>query len=215
METKNYLDDITEIKQMMHRSSRFLSLSGLSGVLAGIYALIGAYIAKQQIQNYVGPTEAYRGSDSIGLLNAISSPSLMRTLLLIAIIVVALAMITGVLLSIKKSKKSGEKLWDVSSKRLFVNFFIPLVAGGLFCMALLQNRYYDMIAPATLIFYGLACVNASKHTIGDVRYLGMANIVIGIISTQFLGYGLYFWALGFGFFHIFYGALMYFKHDRS
>lgn len=215
MQAKNYLDDITEIKQMMHRSSRFLSLSGLSGVLAGIYALIGAYIAREQIENYAGATESYQGSDSIAILSAISSPSLMRNLLFIAIVVVVMAMITGVLLSMKKSKKSGEKLWDVSSKRLAINFFVPLVAGGLFCLSLLQNEYFNLIAPATLIFYGLACVNASKYTIGDVRYLGMANIVIGLIATQFIGYGLYFWAVGFGLFHIFYGALMYYKYDRD
>ena len=125
-----------------------------------------------------------------------------------------MAAITGVLLTVKKSKKSGEKIWDVSSKRLLANFLIPLLVGGCFCLVLLQQNASGLIGPATLLFYGLACVNASKYTFGDIRYLGIANILIGLISTQFIGYGLYFWALGFGVFHIIYGALMYYKYDR-
>ncbi len=42
MEDKNYLQDLKEIKELMNKSTQFISLSGLSGVLAGIYALIGA-----------------------------------------------------------------------------------------------------------------------------------------------------------------------------
>ena len=95
------------------------------------------------------------------------------------------------------------------------NFAIPLVVGGLFCLVLMQQGIAGLVAPATLIFYGLACVNASKYTMGDVRYMGLVFIGIGLVSTQFIGYGLYFWALGFGVCHILYGALMYYKYDRN
>lgn len=207
MESKKYLEDISEIKNMMSRSSRFISLSGLSGILAGVYALIGAFMAYQVLgnlrtgQNFI---ERYTGALSV-----------IEQLLLIAGSVAVLAAGTGIILTHRKSKKSGEKIWDVSSKRLVLNFLIPLVAGGLFCLAMIQQSHYGLVAPATLIFYGLACVNASKYTLGDVRYLGITNILLGLISTQFVGYGLYFWAVGFGVLHIFYGALMYFKHDRD
>ena len=207
MESKKYLDDISEIKNMMSRSSRFISLSGLSGILAGVYALIGAFMASKVLgdlrtgENFI---ERYAGAFSV-----------IEQLLFIAGGVVLLAAATGIVLSHRKSKKSGEKIWDVSSKRLVINFLIPLCAGGIFCLAMLQQSHYGLIAPATLVFYGLACVNASKYTLGDVRYLGLTNIALGLISTQFIGYGLYFWALGFGVLHIFYGALMYFKHDRN
>ena len=207
MESKKYLDDISEIKNMMSRSSRFISLSGLSGILAGVYALIGAFMASKVLgdlrtgENFI---ERYAGAFSV-----------IEQLLLIAGGVVLLAAATGIVLSHRKSKKSGEKIWDVSSKRLVINFLIPLFAGGIFCLAMLQQSHYGLIAPASLVFYGLACVNASKYTLGDVRYLGLTNIALGLISTQFIGYGLYFWALGFGVLHIFYGALMYFKHDRG
>ncbi|GAA4238243.1 hypothetical protein GCM10022291_27980 [Postechiella marina] len=206
MESKDYLKDISEIKNLMHKSSRFISLSGLSGVLAGIYALIGAFLAKSKYNQFIGSkNNTYNSSYSV----------LSFELILIAITVIALAVITGILLTYRKAKKSNENMWDSSSKRLVLNFFFPLLAGGLFCLSLIQYGVYGLVAPATLIFYGLACVNASKYTIGDVRYLGITNIVLGLISTQFIGYGLYFWALGFGGLHIFYGAVMYFKYERK
>ncbi|WP_291864782.1 hypothetical protein [Maribacter sp.] len=209
MEQNKYLEDISEIKNMMSRSSRFISLSGISGILAGIYALIGAYLAhsilvKNPLYMFSSKTDVTRYS----MLN-------LNNLYFIAIGVIIAAAITGVLLTLKKSRESGEKMWDVTSKRLVFNFLIPLFTGGLFCLSLIQNEIYGLVAPATLLFYGLACVNASKYTLRDVRYLGFANIIIGLIATQFIGYGLYFWALGFGVFHILYGSIMYFKYDKK
>ena len=206
MESKNYLDDLHEIKNLMNKSSRFISLSGLSGILAGVYSLIGAYFAHKIITD-IQNTSTY----SQRLFLSIGAP---EQLMVIALIVMIASIVTGIVLTRKKSKKSGEKIWNRTSKRLLFNFMVPLITGGLFCFILLQNQTMGLIAPATLIFYGLACLNASKYTLGDVRYLGLANITIGLIATQFIAYGLYFWALGFGFLHILYGIVMYYKYDR-
>ncbi len=211
MESKKYLDDISEIKNMMNKSSRFISLSGLSGVMAGIYALGGAALAYFKINT--DRMSAY--SDLTEMDTMFQERALTFELLMIAGGVLVLALATGVLLSIRKAKRVGEKIWTHSSKRLVINFFIPLLAGGLFSIAMLQYGYLSLVAPATLVFYGLACVNASKYTFGDVRYLGIANIVLGLVATQFVGYGLFFWAMGFGVLHILYGSLMYFKYDRA
>lgn len=211
MESNKYLDDITEIKNIMNRSSRFISLSGLSGVLAGVYALIGAVLAYTRLKTFSGAN--YDGLS--GRSSALWGTDLIKDLILIAAVVIVLAAVTGFLMTLRKSKKSGEKIWDATSKRLVANFLIPLFAGGIFCLVLIQYGAVGLVAPATLIFYGLACVNASKYTMGDVRYMGLAFVIIGLISTQFIGYGLYFWAIGFGFFHIIYGAMMYFKYDRK
>ncbi|MEP5340515.1 MAG: hypothetical protein ABJL44_02890 [Algibacter sp.] len=205
MESKDYLKDISEIKDLMNKSSRFMSLSGLSGILAGIYALIGAFFAKTKYDEFI----------SSGGRNYEYCSTINLDLIAIALTVIALAMVTGIVLTYKKAKKSEQSMWDTSSKRLLFNFFAPLLAGGLFCLSLIQYQVYGLVAPATLVFYGLACLNASKYTVGDVRYLGISNIILGLISTQFIGYGLYFWALGFGGLHIFYGALMHFKYDRN
>ncbi|SFR65290.1 hypothetical protein [Maribacter stanieri] len=211
MEANKYLNDITEIKNLMNRSSRFISLSGLSGILAGVYALIGAGLAYTRLKSF--STSNYDGLS--GRSTSLWGTDVVKDLTIIATAVLVLAAFTGFIMTLRKAKKSGEKIWDSTSKRLVFNFLIPLVVGGFFCLVLMQQGIAGLVAPATLIFYGLACVNASKYTMGDVRYMGLAFIAIGLINTQFIGYGLYFWALGFGVCHILYGGLMYYKYDRN
>ncbi|HLP64571.1 hypothetical protein [Flavobacterium sp.] len=202
MEEKDYLKDIQDIRSMMAQSSQFISLSGLSGILAGIYALIGAFLAYYLITNDQSYYITYESTT-------------FQLLLLIAAVVLLLSIVTAYLLTVRKAKKVGEKVWNPTSRRLIVNFSIPLVTGGIFTLLLLKSGYFLIIAPITLIFYGLACVNASKYTLRDVRYLGITQIVLGLIATEFPGYGLHFWAVGFGICHIVYGSVMHYKYDRN
>ena len=207
MENEKYLNDITEIKNLMNKSSRFISLSGLSGILAGTYALIGAWFAYKTIYFDNSTLGAYK--------NLVISEEAIIKLLVIAGLVLIASIATGIILSIKKAKKSNEHIWNAATRRLAINFMIPLATGGFFILFLIEKEMLGLVAPLTLIFYGLAVVNASKYTIGDVRYLGLTMIVLGLLSTWFLGYGLLFWALGFGGCHILYGSLMYFKYERK
>lgn len=202
-----YLQDISEIKNLMNKSSRFISLSGLSGILAGVYSLIGAWYVYKII--YFDTTTLGNYSDLI-----VTETTLIK-LFMIASTVLLLSILTAIVLSIRKAKKSNDTLWNASSKRLVINFMIPLATGGFFILFLIEKEVLGLVAPLTLIFYGLACVNASKYTLGDVRYLGITMILLGLLSTWFLGYGLLFWALGFGVCHILYGSIMYYKYDRK
>jgi len=215
MESNKYLEDIVSIKSMMSKSSRFMSLSGLSGILAGVYALIAFFFAYRVLAYQVLPDITMDEAENYGISSSSSyiGNSVASSLFLIGMITLFLAVVTGIILTVRKAKKHEEKIWDPSSRRLLIHFSIPLVTGGLFCMMLLQYGLIGLIAPCTLIFYGLALINASKFTLGDIKYLGLINVIIGLISTQFIGYGLYFWALGFGVFHIIYGTRMYLKHD--
>jgi hypothetical protein len=207
MEDK-YLQDISDIKSMMNKSSQFISLSGLAGIMAGVYALIGAYIAYELIQN-----NTYDSSNYSNIITLESTK--FKLIVLIAFVVLILSITTAILLTFSKAKREGETVWNATSKRLLTNFLIPLVTGGVFGLLLLRNGSYGLIAPVTLIFYGLACVNASKYTLRDVRYLGITIIILGLIATEFSGYALEFWALGFGVCHILYGSIMYYKYDRN
>ncbi|WP_374550808.1 hypothetical protein [Flavobacterium sp.] len=202
MEAKDYLKDIQDIKQMMSQSTQFISLSGLSGILAGIYALVGAYFVNGLIE---------RNKYDVIIIEGYT----FKMILLTAAAVLFLSLLTAYLMTIRKAKKVGEQVWNPTSKRLLINFCIPLVTGGIFAILLLRQEVYGLIAPITLIFYGLACVNASKYTLRDVRYLGITEIILGLIAVEFSGYGLYFWVLGFGICHIVYGAVMHFKYDRN
>lgn len=210
MENEKYLRDLSEIKDLMNRSSRFISLSGLSGVFAGIYAIIGAVLAKLLLSNQGSVYTNYDIVTTDSLQHELSFH-----LFIIAMAVLVLAIGTAVFLTTRKAKRNDQKIWDSTSKRLLINLFVPITAGGIFCLVLLQYGIIGLIAPGMLLFYGLALIHAGKYTIGDLKNLGYANVVLGLIATQFIGYGLYFWAVGFGIFHIIYGIWMYNRYDRK
>ena len=205
-EVHEYEKDLASIRNMMERSAKFISLSGLSGVLAGVYALIGAGAAYFVAQYPVSPLDyrqySIRGSDTF------------FKLLTIAAFVLAASLTTGILLSKRKAKKHGLKFWTASSQRLFFNLAIPLVSGGIFILIMLFTEHFGLAAPASLVFYGLALIQASSNTFDEIRYLGFSEIILGLISAAMPGYGLVFWALGFGVLHIVYGGIMYNKYDK-
>ncbi len=208
---KQQLEALHDIRKMMKESSKFLSLSGLSGVIAGVYALIGAWLAHKAIMdfNFGYP----RGEEAF----MVEYQALIMRFFLICFCVLSLSIITALIFSANKAKKSGEKLFDHTSKKLVWNMMVPLGAGGIFCLALLYNGGHCalFISPAMLIFYGLALVSSSKFTLHDIKYLGYLEIALGISASFFLGKGLLFWALGFGVLHIIYGTIMWFKYDRK
>ncbi|WP_067148878.1 hypothetical protein [Pseudotamlana agarivorans] len=202
MESKDYLKNISEIKDLMNKSSRFISLSGLSGIMAGIYALIGGAIAYWLVDN--------SGNDYLILDGRIFTLA-MLDLFLIAFF----SIITGIYLTTKKAKRNGAKIWDNTSKRLVINFIIPLLAGGLYILIILGQGKYGHTGALMLIFYGLALINASKYSIGNIRYLGFTEIILGLIAALLPGYGFWLWILGFGVAHIIYGTWMHFKYDKN
>ena len=202
MESKDYLKDIAEIKNLMNKSSRFISLSGLSGILAGVYALIGAASAYWLVTTY-----------SYGTL--LLDGWVFRTCLAILAAVAFLSIVTAIILTTKKAKKNHEKIWDNTSKRLVFNFLIPLITGGLYILIILNQQKYGQAGALMLIFYGLSLVSASKYSLGDIRYLGLIEIILGLICALFPGYGFWLWVLGFGIMHIVYGTWMHFKYDKQ
>ncbi|MBL7881482.1 MAG: hypothetical protein JNN23_16745 [Chryseobacterium gambrini] len=204
MESKNYHEDLSHIRSMMERSSRFISLSGLSGVVAGLAAIIGAV--------YVYFVFQREGIDYFDGERNIFGPSLVKELVIIGIAILGVALLSGYIFTANKSKKKGLKIWDATTKRLLVTFAVPLVTGGFFCLALLYHHLFVFIAPATLLFYGLALVSAERYTLTDIKYLGYCQIVLGLISLFFLGWGLVFWTIGFGALHIVYGLIMHKKY---
>jgi hypothetical protein len=207
--SKNTLQDIQDIRRIMERSSRFISLSGLSGIAAGICALAGAWIGNDLLStyyNHFGEVENYEGPEF---------NKLKIKLLILAVAVLTVSLLTAYYFTWRRARYNHMPLWDLTSKKLLWNMLIPLAAGGLFILAMLQYNDWRFIAPACLLFYGLALVNGSKYTLSDIRYLGYIEIILGLINTQFIGYGLYFWALGFGAFHIIYGLIMWVKYERN
>lgn len=210
---KRHFEALQDIRSMMERSSRFISLSGLSGIAAGIIALMGAgavywYLEMSPFDQKQAYYVAARSAEKWGL-------DYVSFFLLDAFIVLVLAVGAGIFFSTRKAKAKGQKIWDPLTRRLLINLMIPLITGGMFCLALFYHRMVGLIAPSTLVFYGLALINASKYTFNDIRYLGICEIVLGMIGLFQLGYGLELWAVGFGLLHILYGSIMYFKYERT
>jgi len=208
------LETLQDIKRMMERSSRFISLSGLSGICAGVCALIGAWVAypyvfgkKDFIINMQAAVEQLHSGSIMLLFNTY--------LFWIAAGTFAAALISAFIFTYLKSKREGIPIWGKTAKRLLFNVSIPLLVGGIFLIKLLQFGTFGLVAPGCLLFYGLALINASKYTLDEIRYLGYCQILVGLINLLFVGYGLYFWALGFGVLHILYGAYMWYKYERG
>jgi hypothetical protein len=148
-------------------------------------------------------------------LDLIAGPEVLEMrLVMIALIVLVSALVLAFIFTWRRARRNHLPIWDLTSRKLMWNVLIPLIAGGLFILAMLQYNEWRFVAPACLIFYGLALVNGSKYTLTDIRYLGFIEIILGLVNTQFTGHGLYFWAAGFGILHIIYGIIMWLKYEK-
>jgi|TARA_B110000259_G_scaffold37016_1_gene41932 hypothetical protein len=225
-ENQKHIEDLQQIRSIMERSTQFISLSGLSGISAGIFGLIGAALAYLKLAGEFSISSSnnrlYSGDVvdvmdinffNVVRMNLAFGPTL--DLVIIATGTLGLALIFATIFTARKAKKDGNNLWSPTAKKLLVNTAIPLVVGGLFCIALLKHGLFGLVAPCTLIFYGLALINGSKYTLPEIRIVGVLNIILGLLNTIYIGQGLFFWALGFGVIHIIYGVVMYFKYERK
>jgi hypothetical protein len=200
-----YKRDIASIRNMMEQSTKFISLSGLSGILAGVYCLAGS-VAAYYISYYPYPPF----SDQ---LQSINDPLVLAELTGIALLIMFASIVTGIWLSYRKAKRQGRNLWSKASRRLSIKIAVPLIAGGIFALIMICTDHFELAAPTCLIFYGVALLQASDNTFDEVRYLAFSEIILGLIAAVYTGYGLVFWAIGFGFLHIIYGTILYHKYD--
>jgi hypothetical protein len=188
---------------MMERSSKFLSLSGLSGVLAGVYALIAAYIAYRYYQ-FIPDHTNYSINGANTYLNSIT---------ILALGVLFLSIGTAILFSYQKSTKNGQSIWNSASKKMALNMLIPLISGGILILIFISKDLLALLAPTSLLFYGIALYNASNYTFADVKYLGIIQIGLGLISAYYIEHSILLWAVGFGIMHIIYGIYIYYRYE--
>ncbi|WP_046244592.1 hypothetical protein [Hymenobacter terrenus] len=203
------LAQLTEIRAIMERSSRFLSLSGLSGVGAGVVALAGAaaghlYLQSEYPEGYLRLMQTSVEERRVAL----------PFLLLLAGGMIGMALLVAFYFTQRRTRNDGQTLWSGPARRVAVALTIPLVTGGLFCLRLYLGGDAAMVVPGLLVFYGLALLNASKFTLDEIRWLGLTQITLGLVCMLLPGWGLIFFALGFGLGHIGYGLVMYNRYER-
>lgn len=208
MEDKNvHLDALQDIKQMMERSSRFISLSGLSGIGAGVCALVGAFCAQKimRIDGFFDYQWIFFEEGS----------SVRRPLMVLGVAIFFAALAVAFLFTYLRSRKTATPIWGTTSRRLMWNTMIPLLVGGIVTFRFFELGLGGLIAPSCLLFYGLALINGSKYTLSEIRWLGFSELVLGLINLWYIGYGLLFWTIGFGVLHILYGAIMWWKYEKK
>jgi hypothetical protein len=203
MKEKDIYAELSSIRNLMERSSKFISLSGLAGVLAGVYALAGCALGYTVINRFSSSQAAIQ-----------FSPEIVWTLFMIALAVLIFSIITACWLTMRNAKSKSESVWNPVSRRLLIATGVPLVTGGLFIIIALMQGHYTLIAPGCLIFYGLALFAGSHYTYVDIKWLGICQILLGLIALITPTHGLILWAVGFGVLHIVYGSIMHFKYER-
>ena len=214
IEQNQHLESLKDIKQLMDKSSRFISLSGLSGVAAGVCALVAAWLAQRKLhENKLGAPEEYSSNDAGALTPPLKGVAL--DLILIAAVTFVAALTFAFIFTYLRSRKTGVPIWGYTARRVMVNVFVPMVTGGLVIVRMMQLGFYHLVAPLCLLFYGLALINASKYTLTEIRYLGYGQLVLGILNLWLIPFSLYFWAAGFGVLHILYGIIMWNKYERN
>ena len=201
MNTSDASQTLNEIKDLMDRSKKFLSLSGGTAILIGIYACITATAAFFILSD----GQAFHWDNFPKILT--HTPYHLRVLGGLAALLVVASIATAIGMSWLQARKNGRRLvFDAPARRLVGSFALPLVTGGLLCLSLFYRGHYGLTSSIMLLFYGLALVSAASHTYSSVRYLGYAQIVLGLIDSCMEGYGIVFWFVGFGLLHIAYGV---------
>lgn len=190
----------------MDRSVRFQSLSGLSGIFVGLIALAGAGAVQWRL--------TIQESNYPALYQEAITVEMVQFVALAAALVFGLAVGTVLYFTRLKARKARQSAWTLQAKRLLVNFCLPMIVGGAFCGVLLFHGIIYLVGPATLLFYGLALINASKYAFADLRSLGIFELTLGLVSSFKVEYGLLAWALGFGVLHVFYGSMIYYKYEK-
>lgn len=207
-EVKQTLDDIRE---MMSKSSRFQAISGWSiiviGLLAGIASLMAAAV--------IGVADV-PFFDNLQRYSTLNTPLKIRIAALIALILFTVCLLIVFVFAIVKSKRHNLPFaFDKRMRQMLLDFLIPLIAGGLFSMAMVMQQHYGLTSSIMLMFYGLALINCSHYTYPILRWLGYTELLIGIIDCFTMSHALLFWFLGFSVAHILFGIIYVLMFDRK
>lgn len=193
------IEDLQHIKSIMERSTKFLSLSGWSGIWVGLCGLAASVL----LYNW-----------QYAALAAHTPPYEAVHLLLLALITFIVALSGGLYFTIQKTKKLGSPFLTKVTKRLLLRFCIPLAIGGVLCILLYEKSLLPLTLPITLLFYGLALYSIQEDTVKEIKTMAYIEILLGLFAFYFSAYALFFWALGFGIIHLLYGVILWNKYDK-
>ncbi|ALU27069.1 hypothetical protein HX045_13050 [Myroides odoratimimus] len=206
--TNKAIEDLNQIKSIMERSTKFLSLSGWSGIWVGLCGLIAASVL------YYWQTSSTYSYENLTLEDPYQTAYTAEMLLVLAIATFVIAVVGGFFFTIRKTRKQGKSFLNQVTKRLLVRFSIPLIIAGILCLILHKYHLLQFALPTTLLFYGLALFSVQEDTVKEVKAIAALEIVLGLLAFYFLDYTLLLWAIGFGLVHLLYGIILWNKYDK-
>ena len=194
MKNTDYREDLAEIRIMMDRSTRFRSVPGWAGILAGLYAITAAWIAHECF-----------GLKILFAQSPLIQPAHAKQTIGLGILLLLTSMTTAITLSIRQAKGKGTPLWNQTTRRMLVSFSIPLLTGGVVLVFLMVQGLLDWVFPFSLIFYGLALHNAGRESIPELQFLGYLELGLGLVACFMSSCSVLLWLMGFGGLHLLYG----------
>ena len=201
------LRDIAEIRSIMERSTKFISLSGFSGIGAGTVALVGAWMAGSLLR-----------TDGIAITSSVTSadlqPATRLGLLLLGLAILVCALGVAWFFSRRVMQRHAEPVHGPVMRHLVLSLAVPVLVGAIMTLLLFFHAPLWTIVPSMLLFYGLGIFGAGSFTFGEIRTLGMIEILLGLLAALLPEHGLVLWATGFGGVHILYGVLLFRKYRQ-
>jgi len=194
-------EELKVIRQLMERPIRFSTMSGLSGILAGCAALAGLAVDWLVSHRFDASTAVWI---NLGVWAG----------------VFAVAFLCAVVLTRLRERGRNMPFWSSVKRRILLTILPPFVAGvGL--TAAIAFRWHQGIGPNQwglipalwMLFYGVALWQVGAFSVPDVRVLGAAFLLAGLVCAGF-SQDCPYWSLGitFGGFHIVYGILVWLRH---
>jgi hypothetical protein len=170
---------------------RKLNFKSWIGILTGFYALVGIFIANQMLHSYKFAEEG---------LNMLPVNIFEIMIMALAAFILLISLVTIYIVKKKKSLKFSniEKL----------NFYIPLILGGVILFLVANKGYYHLIASVSLIYYGIFLLNLNRFLKTDLFIFAIIEIILGFTSFFVNNHSLLFLAIGFGVLQIIFGIYL-------
>lgn len=212
--SKDINDTLSGIRQLMEESRKVIFLDGSAGILISIWAAAGVMAASFLISGSVLPAFFMKACTATDWESGVSLPALAT----VAILTFAAAFATIWLKTRKRAAHMGYvPALEGPVGNLLNNFFAVMMAGGLVCLTTIVNGTVILTPGLMLVFYGIALMAISpiafKYSI--TKYLGYAQVAVGIAALCLPEYGLSFWFTGFCLLHLLWGLWFRFSFDRK
>jgi hypothetical protein len=191
-------ENLRVIRQTMERSTKYSTLSGLSGVLIGLAAIAGVLATNWLTGDAPPGASVYRHPSALALV-------------WVSVLVMAVAI--DFACNKRRAARVGKHVVSPLGAHIVLAALPAFLAGGVLTLFFYQHALLYYVWGVWMLSYGLAISAVGLFSVKPVLALGAAFVLAGAVTLLLpLPYHLYMMALTFGGFHIGYGVVMARKH---